>query len=178
MNTVDTFKSELMNWLRECGFNDVKNLDFAIDFAYNIPDHKIHIGVQRYPEVSEWFVEFLDEYGFMFEDVPEPVLCFLHELGHNQTIYNFSDETLQFLAFRKNFTLSEGKEGMMAYWTLDDELAANKWLIDWTSNHIDEFFALCSIYSTCWNAMVDEVNVFDLIQEVIQYVLYRRYYSL
>ena len=170
MNAITKFKADLQDWLVKNGF---EKLDFAwaLDFGYGVDSHEIHIGVQAFPEISAWFEEFLIENGCLYEDIIDPVKCFLHELGHHMTNYKFTDEQLVICSWLK--TYDEGveelneKDFLYHYWQVPDEMSANMWAIDFINEHIDAVCDLIDIYCEDWNNIVNEYDVFELVGKTL-----------
>lgn len=165
MNAITKFKTDLQNWLVKNGF---EKIDFVWDedFAYGIDSHEIHIGVQAFPEISEWFEEFLvNEVGCNYTDILDPVKCFLHELGHHETVYQFTNNELAWFNFFKTTDEEEAetKDFLWTYWRVKDEWAANKWAVDFINEHIDAVCDLIDIYCNDWNNITDEYDVFALV---------------
>ena len=120
MVIVNKFGTCVADWLYDNGFVDA-SISFDHDFSYNILEKCINIGTTSYPIVSKWFEEFLQKLGCEWHNIPEPVLCFLHELGHYNTISDFSEDELVFFQFRKTLCSTVNndgdyqKEGMFEY---------------------------------------------------------------
>ena len=92
MNVINTFKSDMINWLCEIGLSNIE-IDFEEDFGYAFdPDtgrHCINFGVVDYAETGKWFEQFCYEYGCDFVGIPAPIMSFLHECGHAFTLASF-----------------------------------------------------------------------------------------
>lgn len=170
MTAVEKFKTDLANWFNKNGFEDI-GLCFGEDFAYVILDNGefgVQVGIQAYPEVGRYFEQFLYEYGLEYTGIYDPVLCLLHELGHNQTI-NYFDGNEQFLCeLAKQFCHSENEHDWYnEYWETPDEFAANIWAINFINNHIEAVEELCDIYANDWPAIFEETTMEKLLKEEI-----------
>ena len=170
MNYAENFKTELMSWLYKNGFYTVESLEFDSNFKYNLPEHIIYIGIKIEPDISDCFEKYLDGLNFQFEDVPAQVLAFLHELGHSQTIYDFSQDELMSFYFEKvtgtiiiDSSPEKEEQAKFKYWNVADERAANEWLVNFTNTHTEAFFELCALYTDCWNALCAHTDVYNLI---------------
>ena len=169
MNTVNTFKSNMINWLCEIGLPNIE-IDFEEDFGYAFdPDtgrHCINFGVVEYAETGKWFEQFCYEYGCDFVGIPAPVMSFLHECGHAFTLASFSDQELWLCEFSKAFDHGESDhDWMIRYWEFPDEFAANVWVINFINEHIDLVEKLVNVCMRDWANLVNEVDVFTLISE-------------
>lgn len=150
-----TFKSTMVNWLCAHGFSNL-DIDFEEDFGYAYDDtvNCINIGTKRFDDVSNYFEQFLYEYGCEYCGIPGPVLSFIHELGHFMTISNFSNEELWFCAFAKKFDHGgTDQEEFFRYWEMPDEFAANMWAVDYINNHIDEVEDLTNTFFNAWKGV-------------------------
>ena len=161
---VETFFSYLRGWLRKNNLWNVKH--FALDrgFGYcELLNHTLYIGVEEEkPEIQQWFIEFLEENGLLWEEIPVPILAFLHEVGHSETLPYFNKEDN--FAFYVNKMAFKGKwdrQTAFDYWSVPDEFAANTWLIEFVNNHIDAVIELINLYADNWNNLSEE----DLIIE-------------
>ena len=164
MDAIMKFKTDLEGWLTKHGFEKL-GFVWDEDYAYGIDSHTIRIGVQAFPEISQWFEEFLVKNGCHYSDILDPVKCFLHELGHHETIYQFTDTELEWFNFFKTYdddSLDE-REFLEYYWRVKDEWAANKWAIDFINNNIDAVCELINIYCNDWNEIVYNYDVFELV---------------
>ena len=165
--TEKKFKDALINWLCEHNFANI-DIDFELDFGYTYDDITscINIGVENIGVVSNYFEQFMYEYGLEYIGIPAPVMCFLHELGHYNTIYSFSSEELWWYAISKEFShgMSEHDE-YFRYWSLPDEFAANMWEINYINSHIEDVEELCNIFCKAWSELITVMNPFDLVKE-------------
>jgi len=166
MDAIEKFKADIQDWLVKNGFENI-DLAWNDDYAYGIDSRTIYVGVQAFPEISEWFEEFLVENGCQYSDILDPVKCFLHELGHHETIYQFDNTQLSWFEFFKNFDDDslDDKEFLWHYWQVKDEWAANKWAIDFINTNINAVCDLIDIYCDDWNDIVHQYDVFQLVGE-------------
>lgn len=156
--TIEDFKGGIMNWLRKYNFNTVDHIEFHLNSSYHIDEHVIRIGVYAQEESAEWFVDFLSERGLEWEGIPHPILQFLHELGHNQTVYDFSDvELLTYSFLKQGIQDDDPHQAAIEYWSLGDELAANLWAIDFINNSSEALIELCELFVDAWNELVDDI---------------------
>jgi hypothetical protein len=151
-----SFKSEVVQWLCDNGFSslDVElNSDFYystgedIDFNY-VDECVINIGVDRFDEIDKWFEQFLYEYGLEWMDLGR-VLPFIHELGHYNTVYSFSNSERLAMYYNKFWIFSDEDttmEEMFKYWEMPDEFAANVWAVNFINNNISEVERLVNIF--------------------------------
>lgn len=162
MTALEKFKVDMANWIYKNGFDEI-GLCFGQDFAYVLLEDGrfgIQIGTEGYPEVGRYFEQFLYEYGLEYMGIYDPVLAFLHELGHAQTLNYFSDLELKFFELAKESIDSESEyDRFVHYWSLPDEFAANMWAINFINEHKDAVDKLCQIYWENWNEAVEELEV-------------------
>lgn len=154
------FKASIMDWLRQNGFNDVKTVMLAEEFGYEIDSHIINFGVCSLDIIGDWFEDFLLDNGCQYHDIPKPLLAFLHELGHNQTVYDFSTEEVAWCRLLKNTIDPEhGREHCNRYWSIPDEMIANEWVVSFINNHITAIINLFEIYNKWWSLMEKQDNI-------------------
>lgn len=150
------FQNKLKDWLNENGFSEVKEIQLGPEFAYDINKQSIIIGLTDDHLVGEWFEEFLSSYGCKYSDIPYTILAFLHELGHNQTVNQFTSDELIYCALVKTThkikDLNNLKEYLFEYWCVPDEFAANKWLINFVNTHVVAIANLwTNVFEPFWN---------------------------
>ena len=168
MTAANTFKNDIQTWLIKNGFGKL-GIDFAEDFQYVIlqtGEFGISIGIQAQPKLGRYFEQFLYEYGLEYCGIFDPVLLFLHEVGHHMTYDCFTSSEKSLYNITKQFSHSEyEQERLDQYWSIPDEFAANMWEIEFINNHIDAVEELCQIYVIDWTTLCAEMNVWDLIEE-------------
>lgn len=164
MSTKNLFTTAISEWLHNNNFENI-NLSFDRDFGFDIEDKTIYLGTEDCGQVFSFYEDFLSNLGCGWTDLPEPMLAFLHELGHSQTIHTFSEEKLGCFCLIKVFinTYDEYdqpiKDGLFAYWRVADELAACTWEAEFLNNHIEAVLMLIKIFQTYWNKLMEELNV-------------------
>jgi len=170
MTAENRFKSVLINWLCSQNMSNI-DINFAEDFGYTTDDdlgiHILNIGVIANNEGCNYFEQFLYEYGCEYLGIPYPILAFLHECGHINTLNQFSPSELYLYQITKQFSHDENPyEWYTNYWLLPDEFAANIWVINFINTHIDEVEQLCDIFIHEWIKLRATVNsMLDLIKE-------------
>ena len=167
MFAINNFKSVIIKWLCEHDFSNLE-IDFANDFGYiNTDDLKcINIGIIPHPIEGNYFEQFLYEYGCDYVDIPYQILCFLHELGHYNTVTNFSDEELWTYYFIKDIDEARiSQEEYFKYWEIPDEFAANIWVINYINTHIEAVEELTQKYIIAWNQLIQSNELTDYIEE-------------
>ena len=145
----------IMSWLGENGFDVVENIEIGADYLYNINTHSIIVGINHHENIGKWYEEFLVNHGCEYVDIPEYVLCFLHELGHSQTIYRFSETDLKWCSLMKGFThdVEDYKTSVFEYWNVADELAANEWAVKFINENTEQVIALWKIFDKYWETI-------------------------
>ena len=160
--TERQFICALKKWLKDNNLKGVRKLRFHADSMYDFRKRKIYVGIEDKGEADGWFAEFLDSLGIEWEDIPTPVLCFLHELGHSQTIHSISKEILDECRVAKGvlrYYPDDEKNAAFVYWALEDELAANKWLVNFVNTNPNAVCALCQYFIDNWNNTVENINL-------------------
>ena len=137
---------KIKKWLEKYNF-DV-NLDYDDDFAYDIEQNTIIIGLEEYPLANKYFQQFLYEYGLKYLDIDDDILSFLHELGHMVTLKSFSQTELKLFRFMKESDENDkdSQKKYYHYWSVPDEFAANIWAINFINAHIDAIGELCEAW--------------------------------
>ena len=131
---------DIMNWLNNNGFQ--VNIAQDEEYSYSFPGNTIYIGSDTVKITENWFKDFLKDHGC--ERVAEfniHTLAFLHELGHSITVPSFKDIELSWFATVKNIIADQyedEKTANLKYWSIQDELAANKWAIQFINTHYQE----------------------------------------
>ena len=151
------FEQKLNDWLIDNGF--VCNVEFNEVFGYGIESKTLYVGTQEFANAGVWYEQFLYEYGLEYTGIYTPVLCLLHELGHNQTIYDFNKSELDVFFFIKDMMEEEcqsDQQEMFKYWEIPDEFAANMWAIKFINTNINCVCELCEIYRLYWNNFIAE----------------------
>lgn len=153
----EVFIPKINSWLSRHGFSNATT-KFDYEFCYAIDDAVISIGVVDYDEMGDWFKDFLKENGYDFSFIPYPILAFLHELGHHNTINAFSNEDLKYFSIVKELIPSDNeKEQLFIYWSFPDELAATRWLAEYVTTHMEDVAELTEIFLSTWDNVIDEV---------------------
>jgi hypothetical protein len=141
---------KLMNWLGKNGWGEVLVMKDPDGFMYDMSEQIISLGIYEEPDTDEYFKEFLTQHGCTYADeCPAPMLAFLHELGHHNTIYDFDHFDLVLSSFIKD-SLSDDdgmteREKVFTYWETPDEYAANMWEIEYLMNE-DNFPAIEELF--------------------------------
>lgn len=162
------FKNKIISWLRDNGCTNVEEIKLTREFTYCRIDKTINIGIVDQPTVGTWFEDFLLDNGCEYENIPYPLLAFLHEVGHSQTIENFNEEELTWCSLMKESPVDpeDKKYSVFKYWKIPDEWAANEWLINFVNQHITAVANLWTdIFIPLWEKMLDEDNVWEIVQE-------------
>lgn len=151
-----SFKSEVIQWLCDNGFSSL-GVEMDSDFCYStgedtdfnyVEECVINVGTDRFDEIDKWFEQFLYEYGLEWMDLGR-VLPFIHELGHYNTIYNFSNLERLAMYYSKFRIFSDEDttmEEMFKYWEMPDEFAANIWAVNFINKNISEVERLVNIF--------------------------------
>lgn len=151
-----SFESEVVQWLCDNGFSSL-GVELDSDFCYStgedtdlnyVDECVINVGTDRFDEIDKWFEQFLYEYGLEWMDLGR-VLPFIHELGHYNTIYSFSNAERLAMYYSKFDIFSDEDttmEEMFKYWETPDEFAANVWAINFINENISEVERLVNIF--------------------------------
>ena len=151
-----SFISEVVQWLCDNGFSNL-GVKMTSDFCYSTGEDTdfnriggcvINVGRDHFDEIDKWFEQFLYEYGLEWMDLGR-VLPFIHELGHHNTIYSFSNSerlAMYYSKFRIFSNEDMTMEEMFEYWETPDEFAANIWAVNFTNKNISEVERLVNIF--------------------------------
>lgn len=159
MNTAaSALIEELLQWMEKNGF---ESIDLTIDdeFYYDANYNCIALNFKTEAIVGYWMIDFFSSLGNQWENIDGPIYCFLHELGHSQTLKNFTYEE-KTAAFQSTaiFTLLESnKENTFLYWNTPIELAANKWAVNFlNTTNPNTIMSLITIFVKYWNEAIKE----------------------
>lgn len=132
---------DIINWLNNNGFQVYIAQDE--EYSYSLPGNIIYIGNDTVKITEDWFKDFLKTHGCaQVAEFSIHTLAFLHELGHHITLPSFNDEELSWFATIKEIIAeryeTDEKTANLKYWSIQDELAANKWAIQFINTHYQE----------------------------------------
>ena len=144
---TDKVEGALRKWFRDNGINC--DIDFDDDFSYDAAANKVTVGKEYDVDVRVLFEQFLYEYGMEYVGFDFQTLGILHEIGHFFTLGNFSMEELINCRFEKLFC--EDDDDAFDYWEIDDEFAANVWVINFINEHIEAAEKLANIFKGVLN---------------------------
>ena len=154
---------ELLQWMEENGFESV-DLTIDDDFYYNANYNYIALDFKTEAIIGYWITDFFSSLGNQWENIDAPIYCFLHELGHSQTLKYFThkekETALQSTAM---FALLEpNKENTFLYWNTPIELAANKWAVNFlNTTNSNIITSLVTIFTKYWNKAVEEEKIYE-----------------
>ena len=160
--TAAEFKNGIMDWLKKNKIEDnVSELIFNDTFYFDWANNTVAIGVNDLEDAGKWFEEFLIDRGMEWTGILSPVLGLLHEVGHSKTVYTF-DETRRFMCRVLKDLLgptNESKDASFDYWNIEDEAAANDWVISFVNEHIAAVEELCQYFIDNWEDSLDDVII-------------------
>lgn len=124
-------------WAKKYGFNTeyifVKS--GALEFDPN--ENEITVPRAYDSDYDSSFMKFLRGIG-LTADFDAVTLSILHELGHAQTLDLFTTREWKWCAAQKAILagISDGpdEDYLFGYWNIEDELAANNWLVLYTKS--------------------------------------------
>ena len=116
-------------WLEKYGFS-VRVYGMSYDFGYYSDEREIVWSVLYDQEVEDMWDAFLDRMGLGYM-LHHFWTSFLHEVGHDETLWMLSAEELAYCAERAK-VCSE-----LEYFELSREIIATKWAIDFIHNNIE-----------------------------------------
>lgn len=134
------FKRDIEKWLNTNGFKVYIMQDE--EYGYNVFQNIIFIGNDdSVKNTGNLFKEFLKRQGCTSViNFNIHTLAFLHELGHYITVPTFQESELTLFATIKEMIVDlyndEGAANLK-YWAIPDELAANKWAINFINDHYE-----------------------------------------
>lgn len=138
-------------WAKKYGFNTeyifVKS--GALEFDPN--ENEITVPRAYDSDYDSAFMKFLRSIG-LTADFDAVTLSILHELGHAQTLDLFTAKEWKWCAVQKAVLagISGGpdEEYLFTYWGIEDELAANNWLVLYTKSFPEKVRELENIIET------------------------------
>ena len=130
----DILNEELINnafnaWLEKYGFS-VRVYGMSYDFGYYSNEREIVWSVLYDQEVEDMWDAFLDRMGLGYM-LHHFWTSFLHEVGHDETLYLLSAEEIAYCAERAKVCSNA------EYFELSREIIATKWAIDFIHNNIE-----------------------------------------
>lgn len=148
----------IYNFLDKFGYSPDVMLD--TDFGYYPNEKLITYAFVISEKHDKWFAEYLrDVKHFQYWDSEMWLISFFHELGHYNTINNFSNKELKEYYQQKEVS-ADDKDAYFNYFALPIEDAATQWAIDFINTHdieieewwnkdlapkINQFFTTCGI---------------------------------
>ena len=138
-------------WAEKYGFNTeyifVKS--GALEFDPN--ENEVTVPRAYDSDYDSAFIKFLRSIG-LTADFDAVTLSILHELGHAQTLDLFTAKEWKWCAVQKAVLagISGGpdEEYLFTYWSIEDELAANNWLVLYTKSFPEKVRELENIIET------------------------------
>ncbi len=138
-------------WAEKYGFNTeyifVKS--GALEFDPN--ENEIIVPRAYDSDYDSAFMKFLRSIG-LTSDFDAVTLSILHELGHAQTMDLFTAREWKWCAAQKAILagISDGpdEDYLFSYWNIEDELAANNWLVLYTKSFPNKVQELETIIET------------------------------
>lgn len=138
-------------WAEKYGFNTeyifVKS--GALEFDPN--ENEVTVPRAYDSDYDSAFMKFLRSIG-LTSDFDAVTLSILHELGHAQTMDLFTARKLTWCAAQKAILagISDGpdEDYLFNYWNIEDELAANNWLVLYTKSFPNKVQELENIIET------------------------------
>ena len=132
-------------WARKYGFNTEYVLIKRGDLEFDPNENEVTVPRAYDSNFDSSFMKFLRDNG-LTSDFDAVTLSILHELGHAQTFDLFASKEWKWCAAQKAVLagISDGpdEEYLFGYWNIEDELAANNWLILYTKSFPDKVQAL------------------------------------
>lgn len=124
-------------WAKKCGFNTEYIFIKSGDLEFDPNENEIIVPRAYDSNYDSAFMKFLRGIG-LTSDFDAVTLSILHELGHAQTVDLFTSKEWKWCAAQKAILagLNDGpsEEYLFGYWNIEDELAANNWLVLYTKS--------------------------------------------
>lgn len=124
-------------WLKRYGFNTVCELVNKGGLEFDPNENVILIPRAYDSDYDSEFMKFLRSIG-LTADFDPVTLSLLHELGHAQTLDLFTTREWKWCAAQKavwaGLHSTTDEDYLFGYWNIEDELAANNWLILYTKS--------------------------------------------
>lgn len=145
---LSTLEWWLTKWLDTHGFEEV-SARIGHDFEYDFEDSAIHFAIVLSSPVEDWFYQFITS-NFDFPYTCDPfITSFFHELGHNQTYMDFTENEWEKYLEDVNAIaqMDDTEDKNMTYFSLPFEFAATEWAVRYIKDNEDEvkeFWRVCS----------------------------------
>ena len=144
----DKLQMLLQNYLSDNGFTVDIRVNNNEDWYYESDFRFINATMRRDPVIDSWFRELCDELGLEW-NCPMFLLSMLHELGHDETIDDFTEfewDLPSFYTFLKGVMIEEepSKEDYMTYFRSPREIVATDWAIAYANEEKEGLRALWS----------------------------------
>lgn len=139
----------LQNYLSDNGFTVDVRVDNNLDWFYDSDFRFINATMRRDPVVDGWFREVCDELGLEW-NCPMFLLSMLHELGHDETIDDFTefewDLSSIYVALKGVMVEDDNitKESYMIYFRSPREIVATDWAVAYANEEKEGLRALWS----------------------------------
>lgn len=123
-------------FLEKMGLGGV-GVEWGMVTEYNRDENAIYLHAGQNERTAPHYVDFMrDKYGIELSAFHPTLAAFFHEAGHAATMATFPEDDLWAYFLLKDGATSE------FYWSLPDEVAANKWVVaHWGRNEITELAA-------------------------------------
>lgn len=124
-------------WARKHGFNTEYIFVKSGDLEFDPNENEVTVPRAYDSNYDSSFMKFLRGIG-LTSDFDAVTLSILHELGHAQTMDLFTTKEWKWCAAQKIILagISDGpdEDYLFTYWNIEDELAANNWLVLYTKS--------------------------------------------
>ena len=117
------------------------NVEYGDVFCYTLSTQTVTVS-EELPLNINWYINHCKHLGMKY-DVQWWVLCLLHEIGHDQTIFFLNEfeyllDWASCICETPSFTMFGAWLKNQIYFRLPAERAATNWVVDLVNNHIDE----------------------------------------
>lgn len=138
----------LNTWLEKYGF-DCRVSGRGEEFCWYAGSNTIHYSTEQFEIVERLWNAFLKECGLQ-QDIETFYTCFLHEVFHSKTYYNFSELERQWdRLFKTSLNYNDAEKAIWSYFQFPTEQAATSAAIQYINKHPERIEELVSAVSVC-----------------------------
>lgn len=131
--------------------------DIGTDFEYIYVENKIHYALVVADKMEQGFMRSVERLNPLVKcDIF--LWSFLHEIGHNETIEELTDEESDISNITKEW-IAAGAVPPDAYYDCPDERMATEWAVRYANSHIEE---LMNFWSKLQKAIINFYKINDI----------------
>lgn len=136
LKTLNNFFSDKVEI--EIAFNDTEDYEYEYATSRILVPHNL----SKFEDIDKWFMEYAVEDLGYDESLGYTLISILHEIGHNETIEDFSEKEEARMEKLKAGLSATSKKDCMKYFSLKIERVATEWGIEFSEEYKDELLEL------------------------------------